>query len=383
MLDLLGVQPAVAQQRRVSEYGAQWRAQFMRNQGEEFILHPIGLFSLLSRLLLDFVKARPLDGQRDAVGRQLQQPHIVFGKAPGADRAGVNHADDPSFRDERRADQRTRISSQSRVRRLRRREVLHNERSAVRRNGTGHAASDRNTKARRGLLQSDSGSHGQSPAVFRQQEDRGGVGLEQFPNPGQHLAQQIVERKTHEDAVGHSLQPPYTLRRMFRLGARRPLANEQLFALGFDLLAVMDIGRGPDPFHDPSLLVANRTPARQVPAELAVLAAKSVLGLKRLPGLAGLPQPTPRDFTVVGVNRLYPFGSEGLLYRNAYILDPPLIAIIHQPVRPAGVNDLGHGVGELAEARLALDNHFFGLLPRSNVVMRDDNPAALPVQRRY
>src|SRR5262249_59489647 len=102
---------------------------------------------------------------------------------------------------------------------------------------------------------------------------------------------------------GPRLQPPNTLRRMFRLGARRPLTSEQLFALGFGLLEVMNIGRGPDPLHDLSLHVADRTPARQVPAVLAVLAAKAVLGLKRLPCLAGLPQPAPCDFTVVGVNR--------------------------------------------------------------------------------
>src|SRR5215471_1792691 len=170
---------------------------------------------------------------------------------------------------------------------------------------------------------------------------------------------------------------------MFRLGARRSLANERLFALGFGPLEVMNIGRGPDPLHDPSLLVADRTPARQVPAVLAVLAAKAELGLKRLPCLAGLPQPAPRDFTVVGVNRLYPLGSEGLLNRNAHVLDPPLIAIIRQPVRAASVNDLGHGVGELAQARLALDNRLFSMLPRSDVVMRDDGPAALATQRRY
>src|SRR5262245_54060165 len=169
---------------------------------------------------------------------------------------------------------------------------------------------------------------------------------------------------------------------MFRLGARRPLTSEQLFALGFGLLEVMNIGQGPDPLHDPSLLVADRTSARQVPAVLAVLAANAVLGLKRLPFLASLPQPAPRAITVVGVNRLHPLGSEGLLHRNAYILDPPLIAVIHQPVRAASVNDLGHGVGEFAEARLALDNRFFGLLPRSDVVMRDYGPAALATQRR-
>src|SRR5262249_47963849 len=144
------------------------------------------------------------------------------------------------------------------------------------------------------------------------------------------------------------------------IGARRSLTSEQLFALGFGLLAVMNIGRGPNPLQDPSLRVADWSPARQVPPVLAVLAAKAVLCLKRLPCLASLPQPAPRDFTVVGVNRLNPFGSEGLLHRNAYILDPLLIAVINQPVRPASVNDLGHGVGELAETRLALAYRLFG-----------------------
>jgi hypothetical protein len=40
----------------------------MRNEGKEFILHPVGLFGLPPRLPLDFVKTSVLDGQRDAVG---------------------------------------------------------------------------------------------------------------------------------------------------------------------------------------------------------------------------------------------------------------------------------------------------------------------------
>src|SRR5262249_24821083 len=38
LLDLPGVQAAVAQQGRVSEYRVQWRAQLMRNDGEKFVL---------------------------------------------------------------------------------------------------------------------------------------------------------------------------------------------------------------------------------------------------------------------------------------------------------------------------------------------------------
>src|SRR5262245_36903254 len=112
---------------------------------------------------------------------------------------------------------------------------------------------------------------------------------------------------------------------MLRLGARRPLTIEQLFTLRFGLLAVMNIGRGPDPLYDLSLLVADWNPARQIPAILAVLAVKAVFGLKRLPCLAGLPQPAPRDFTVVWVNRLHPLASDGLLHRNAHVIDPTSI----------------------------------------------------------
>ena len=71
LLDVLGVQAAVTQQGRVSEYRVQRRAQFMRYKREEFILHPVGLFGLAPRLPLDFVKASVLDGQRDAVGGEL------------------------------------------------------------------------------------------------------------------------------------------------------------------------------------------------------------------------------------------------------------------------------------------------------------------------
>src|SRR5262245_59555385 len=129
---------------------------------------------------------------------------------------------------------------------------------------------------------------------------------------------------------------------MFRLCARRSLASEQLFALGFGLLAVMNIGRGPDPLYDPPLLVADCSRARQIPAVLAVLAAKAVHGFKRLACPARLLQPPPGDFTVVGVNRLHPLASDGPLNRNPYIIHPSLIAIIYHPVRAASVNDLGH-----------------------------------------
>src|SRR5262245_40338675 len=154
---------------------------------------------------------------------------------------------------------------------------------------------------------------------------------------------------------------------MFRLSARRSLAGEQLFALGFGRLAVMNIGRSPDPLHNPAPLVADCSRARQVPAVLAVLAAKAVLDLERLTRPARLLEPASRVFTVVGVNRLHPLASDGLLNGNANIIDPALIAIIDHPIRGAGVNDLGHGVGELTEARLALDYSFFGLPPRSDV----------------
>src|SRR5687767_7544942 len=110
----------------------------MRNEGEEFILYAVSIFGLAARLLFDFVKARVLDSQRDAVGCQLQQPHIIFGKAPWPGRVSVNHADEPSLDDQRRADQRTSVSSQNRVDYLHLREVFHNEWSAARRNGTGY-----------------------------------------------------------------------------------------------------------------------------------------------------------------------------------------------------------------------------------------------------
>src|SRR5262245_3998425 len=170
---------------------------------------------------------------------------------------------------------------------------------------------------------------------------------------------------------------------MFRLSARRSLAGEQLFALGFGRLAVMNIGRSPDPLHDPALLVADCSRARKVPAVLAVLAAKAVLDLERLTCPARLLEPAPRPFTVVGVNRLHPLASDGPLNRNAYIIDPSLIAIIDHPVRAAGVNDLGHGVGELAEARLALDYRFFSLPSRGDVGVGDDDSTSLTAQRRY
>src|SRR5262249_20714680 len=110
----------------------------------------------------------------------------------------------------------------------------------------------------------------------------------------------------------------------------------------------------------------------QVPAVLAVLAAEAVLGLKRLPLLARFLHQAPSALTVVGVNRLHPPASNGLFHRNAYILDPLLIAVINQPVRAASVDDLGHGVGEFAEARLAVTYRLIGQNAICNVQNRAD-----------
>src|SRR5215813_15396591 len=46
---------------------------------------------------------------------------------------------------------------------------------------------------------------------------------------------------TRERAVGHRLQPPDTLGRTFRIGARCLLLGEQFFALGFRLLTRGDV----------------------------------------------------------------------------------------------------------------------------------------------
>src|SRR5262245_39638019 len=147
---------------------------------------------------------------------------------------------------------------------------------------------------------------------------------------------------------------------MFRLSASRLFAGEQLFALGFGLLAVMNICRGPDPLYDPSLRVADRNRARQVPSVLSILVAKTELRVEGLSCLDRLPHPLLHSFKVIGVNRFHPLASNGLLNRNAYILDPLLIGVINQPVRAASINDLRHGVGELAEAFLALAYRLFG-----------------------
>src|SRR5262245_5139571 len=160
---------------------------------------------------------------------------------------------------------------------------------------------------------------------------------------------------------------------MFRLGARRLFAGEQLFALGFGLLAVMNICRGPDPLYDPSLRVADRNRARQVPSVLSVLAAKTELRVEGLSCLDRLHHPLPHAFKVIGVNRLHPLASGRLLNWNAYILAPLLISVINQPVRAASVNDLGHGVGELAEALLALASRLFGQNPICIVENRADH----------
>src|SRR5262245_12735390 len=160
---------------------------------------------------------------------------------------------------------------------------------------------------------------------------------------------------------------------MFRLSARRLFAGEQLFALGFGLLAVMNICRGPDPLYDPSLRVSDRNRARQVPSVLSVLAAKTVLLVEALSCLDRLPHSLLHAFKVIGVNRLHPLASDRLLNRKAYILAPLMIGVINHPVRAASVNDLRHGVGELAEAFLALASRLFGQNTICNVQNRADH----------
>src|SRR5262245_58093806 len=157
-----------------------------------------------------------------------------------------------------------------------------------------------------------------------------------------------------ERAVGHRLQPLDALGRALRIGARGLLAGEQFFTFGFGLLAIMNICRCSAPIGDPAPPVTDWDRARQVPTILAVPATDTVLNLARLTGLDRLCPMPQREFAVVRVKTLHPTGHQGLLPGSASIFLPPQVGVIPHSVGAAGVNDLRHGVRELAEARLAL-----------------------------
>src|SRR5215813_8492466 len=132
----------------------------MQDQSEEFILHPVGLFSLSACLLFDFVETRLLDSQSDAVGGHQQQAQIALIEASGKDSFGVNHADQASFEDQRRADQRASPLTQNRVDYIHGRRVFHNDWSALCGDGTGYAFSDWNAQPYHSLFRSNTGTHG-------------------------------------------------------------------------------------------------------------------------------------------------------------------------------------------------------------------------------
>src|SRR5262249_41802317 len=126
----------------------------MRDEGQKFVFHPVGLFSLAACLLFDFVETRLLDSQSDAACGHLQQPQIAFGKASRKQGAGVNHTDELSFNDQRSTDQRAGALTQSRVNRVYARGVFHNQWRAGCSDRTHDTFSEWDAKAYRFLLRS-------------------------------------------------------------------------------------------------------------------------------------------------------------------------------------------------------------------------------------
>ena len=128
----------------------------------------------------------------------------------------------------------------------------------------------------------------------------------------------------------------------------------QNFVLGRKLLGIMNVGAGPDPPNDLSLVPPHGQRSSECPTILAAMMPKPILDFVGLAGLEAFPPDFPGTFLVVRVKHAVPSLAVGRTGRNASKFIPSGVIIVMVAVRQSGPDHVGQGIGQGAEGGVAL-----------------------------
>ena len=139
------------------------------------------------------------------------------------------------------------------------------------------------------------------------------------------------------------------------------LAEENMGPLGFrtalqqvllDLAMIVDVGGGTDPADDGAGFDANRNGPRQLPPILAVGPKETMLEFVSLSDLQALEPTVGNESAVIGMNRIQPAEADGLIQRQAPVLEARLVEVLDESRSRGDEDDLRHRIGQRSIPRL-------------------------------
>jgi hypothetical protein len=152
--------------------------------------------------------ARALDRGRGPVGGELQQVGVGRDEQARRQRADVQHTDHVALHEQRDAEQRAdALLAQDRVQDVGVVDVLDRDRAPLGRDPAREPAADRDPHALLDLLLDALGGGGhERVAALVDQQEGGGVGVQDLGDPLQQLVEQRVQRQIGEADVGDPLE---------------------------------------------------------------------------------------------------------------------------------------------------------------------------------
>ena len=246
----------------------------MRDGGEEVVHRACGRLCLGARPALGVVHHRALDGEGDAIARELEELHLVAAERPRVHTADVEDAHEPGLHRERNAGERPDgLVAHVAAHHVLVVDVVEDDGPALRRDPSREALADRDPDGSlRVVLEAERGAHHERAVGLGQQDDHG-VGGERALDAGQQLAEQLLEGEAREGGVGDRLDAADELRGRLGLGARRLLGGEQPATLVLDAPPVGDVA---DVRREGRRPVGGRARHRQLDGELRAAGAHGI-----------------------------------------------------------------------------------------------------------
>jgi hypothetical protein len=153
------------------------------------------------------VLARPqrLHGQRRPVGGQLEQRGLVGGEDPVPHRADVEHPEHRALDEQRDARERPdALVQKERVEHSAVIDVIQDDRPPLGGDAARETLADRNPDALADfLLQAASRSGDQLTARTVQQQHRGGIGIQDLPDPSQQRCEKVIGAQMGQRRIGN------------------------------------------------------------------------------------------------------------------------------------------------------------------------------------